>query len=58
MGRRRVAPLVFDDSIWSAVVSDRQPRAVFCALLVLHEDVLHTIVLTLILGAIVWTHRD
>ena len=27
-------------------------------LLVLHEDIAHTIVVALILGTIVWTHRD
>ena len=27
-------------------------------LLVLHEDIVHAIVMALILGAIVWTHRD
>jgi putative oxidoreductase len=32
--------------------------AFLAQLLVLHEDVVHTIVMALILGAIVWTHRD
>ena len=27
-------------------------------LLVLHEDIIHTIVMAVILGAIAWTHRD
>ena len=33
-------------------------RAFVAQLLVLHEDILHTMVLALVLGAIVWTHRD
>ncbi len=32
--------------------------AFFAQLFFLHEDIIHTIVMTLILGAIVWTHRD
>jgi hypothetical protein len=32
--------------------------AFLAQLLVLHEDIIHTIVMTLVLGAIVWTHRD
>ena len=32
--------------------------AFLAQLLVLHEDIIHTIVITLVLGAIVWTHRD
>jgi hypothetical protein len=32
--------------------------AFLAQLLVLHEDVVHTIVMALILGAIVWTHRE
>ena len=32
--------------------------AFLAQLLVLHEDIVHTIVMALILGAIVWTHRD
>jgi putative oxidoreductase len=32
--------------------------AFFAQLLVLNEDVIHTIALILVLGAIVWTHRD
>jgi len=32
--------------------------AFFAQLVVLHEDIIHTIVMALILGAIVWTHRD
>jgi uncharacterized membrane protein YphA (DoxX/SURF4 family) len=32
--------------------------AFFAQLFVLHEDVIHTIVMALVLGAIVWTHRD
>ena len=32
--------------------------AFLAQLLVLHEDIIHTIVLAVILGAIVWTHRD
>ena len=32
--------------------------AFFAQLLVLHEDLIHTIALILVLGAIVWTHRD
>ena len=32
--------------------------AFFAQLFVLHEDIIHTIVMALILGAIVWTHRD
>lgn len=32
--------------------------AFLAQLLVLHEDIIHTIAMTLVLGAIVWTHRD
>ena len=32
--------------------------AFLAQLLVLHEDIIHTIVMTVILGAIVWVHRD
>lgn len=32
--------------------------AFLAQLLVLHEDIIHTIVLTLVLGAIVWMHRN
>jgi putative oxidoreductase len=32
--------------------------AFLAQLLVLHEDIVHTIVMALILGAIVWTHRE
>ncbi|MGA7457021.1 MAG: DoxX family protein [Methyloceanibacter sp.] len=32
--------------------------AFLAQLLILHEDIIHTIVMTLVLGAIVWTHRD
>ena len=32
--------------------------AFLAQLLVLHEDILHTIVMAVILGAIVWMHRD
>jgi putative oxidoreductase len=32
--------------------------AFLAQLLVLHEDIIHTIVMMLVLGAIVWTHRD
>jgi len=32
--------------------------AFLAQLLVLHEDVIHTIVMAVILGAIVWTHRS
>jgi putative oxidoreductase len=32
--------------------------AFLAQLLVLHEDIIHTIVMALILGAIVWAHRD
>ena len=32
--------------------------AFLAQLLVLHEDIVHTIAIALILGAIVWTHRE
>ena len=32
--------------------------AFLAQLLILHEDIIHTIVMTLVLGAIAWTHRD
>jgi hypothetical protein len=32
--------------------------AFLAQLLVLHEDVIHAIVLLVVLGAIVWTHRS
>jgi putative oxidoreductase len=32
--------------------------AFLAQLLVLHEDIIHTTVMVLVLGAIVWTHRD
>ena len=32
--------------------------AFLAQLLVLHEDIIHTIVMAVILGAIVWMHRD
>jgi uncharacterized membrane protein YphA (DoxX/SURF4 family) len=32
--------------------------AFLAQLFVLHEDIIHTIVMAVILGAIVWTHRD
>ena len=32
--------------------------AFLAQLLVLHEDIVHTIVMAIILGAIVWTHRE
>jgi uncharacterized membrane protein YphA (DoxX/SURF4 family) len=32
--------------------------AFLAQLLLLHEDIIHTIVMMLVLGAIVWTHRD
>lgn len=32
--------------------------AFLARLLVLHEDIIHTIVMTLVLGAIVWSYRD
>jgi putative oxidoreductase len=32
--------------------------AFLAQLLVLHEDIVHTIVMTVVLGAIVWMHRD
>jgi putative oxidoreductase len=32
--------------------------AFLAQLFVLHEDIIHTVVIALILGAIVWTHRD
>jgi uncharacterized membrane protein YphA (DoxX/SURF4 family) len=32
--------------------------AFLAQLFVLHEDIIHTVVLVLVLGAIVWAHRD
>jgi hypothetical protein len=32
--------------------------AVAAQILVLHEDVIHAIVMALVLGAIAWAHRD
>jgi putative oxidoreductase len=32
--------------------------AFLAQLFVLHEDIIHTIVMTVVLGAIVWTYRD